>query len=290
MSPFQLSAEQIKKFHVQGYLFPVDVLTQREVREVLAAYQRYRTVVDRAGGLLNKRWNHPKVHLIAKWADALVHHPRLLDLATDVIGPDLLVWSTTVFVRERRSSSRLAWHQDAPYYGWAGSEDAAVRIWVALTRTTRQNGTLLYCRESHTAGLLPHDFIDRSPAGVMQGEQVEYTAKDEDIVAVEIDAGQASLHQPTTVHSSGPSSVDAERICFAVDYLAPSIVPLYGQDSALLVRGDDRYEHFVPEKRPESDFAPAAIRQFRDAVVMRERRLATVMRTEHARKATRSVG
>ncbi|MCC3776568.1 phytanoyl-CoA dioxygenase family protein [Streptomyces sp. UNOB3_S3] len=288
-SPCPLSPEQIGFFHRQGYLMPVDVLTPSQAAEAVTAYRTYRTVTDRAGGLLKRRWNYPKIHLVARWADGLVHHPGLLDLASSLIGPDLLVWSTNLFVREGHSGSRLAWHQDAPYFGWEGAEGNAVRVWLALTRTSRDNGTMLYCRRSHKAGLLRHDFADRTLAGLMRGEQADYDVHEDDVVAVEIEAGQASLHQPTTVHSSGPSTVAEERICFAVDYLAPSVRPVHGPDSALLVRGEDRYRHFLPERRPEADFAPDALRAFREAVLMRDQRLAAVMRVIHDERAAERV-
>ncbi|MFI6763098.1 phytanoyl-CoA dioxygenase family protein [Micromonospora sp. NPDC050417] len=286
----RLSPEQVDHFRQQGYLLPVNVLTPAEVDETIAAYRTYRTVTDRAGGLLKRRWNYPKIHLVARWADTLVHHPRLLAIATSLVGPDLLVWSTNLFVRAGHSNSRLAWHQDAPYFGWEGADGNVVRIWLALTRTSRRNGTMLYCRRSHEAGLVRHDFVNRTLAGLMQGEQADYDVRDEDVVAVEIEAGQASLHQPTTVHSSGPSSTDEERICFAVDYLAPSIRPLHGPDSALLVQGEDRYRHFLPERRPTTDFSPDALRDFRTAVLMRDERLSKVMQVIHAERAAERVG
>jgi hypothetical protein len=289
-SPSRLRPAEIEHFRQQGYLFPVDVLTPAEVDEALAAYRIYRTVTGRVGGLLRRRWNYPKIHLVAQWADALVHHPRLLEIATSLVGPNLLIWSTNLFVRAGHSNSRLAWHQDAPYFGWEGAEGKVVRIWLALTPTSRRNGTMLYCRRSHEAGLVRHKFVDRTIAGLMQGEQADYDVQEKDVVAVEIGPGQASLHQPTTVHSSGPSSTDEERICFAVDYLSPSVRPLCGPDSALLAQGEDLYHHFLPEQRPTADFTPEALRSFRDAVLMRDQRLAKVMQVVHAARATERVG
>lgn len=285
-----VDAEQVAAFHRQGHLFPVQVLTADEVAGTVAAYGRYRNVTERVGGLLRRRWNYPKIHLIAGWAADLVHHPALLDVATRLIGPDLLVWSTNLFVRAGYSDSRLAWHQDAPYFGWEGYAGNAIRIWVALTPTSRRNGTMLYCSRSHEAGLLAHNLVDRSLTGLMQGEQVDYAVADDDVVAVEIKAGQAAVHQPTTVHCSGPSSTDDERICFAVDYLTPAVRPLYGADSALLVQGEDRTGHFLPEQRPATEFGPDELRRFRDAILLRDQRLCSTMRVVHTERAGGHVG
>src|ERR1051325_6501464 len=43
--------------------------------------------------------NRVKLYLLFPWAAELVHHPRILDLIEAVIGPDILVFHTTVWFR-----------------------------------------------------------------------------------------------------------------------------------------------------------------------------------------------
>ena len=54
-------------------------------------------------------------------------------------------------------------------------------------------------------------------------------------------------------------------------YIAPSVRQTGPRDSALLVRGTDRYGHFDPEPRPCADLDAAALAAHRDAT---ERKLA----------------
>lgn len=47
--------------------------------------------------------------------DALIRHPRLLDAARQILGPDLMVWSSGLFIKEANTPSYVTWHQDLTY-------------------------------------------------------------------------------------------------------------------------------------------------------------------------------
>ena len=52
----------------------------------------------------------------------LVRHTGILDLVAAVIGPDILVFHTTVWLKPTRSENYVPWHQDATYFGLAPFE------------------------------------------------------------------------------------------------------------------------------------------------------------------------
>jgi hypothetical protein len=256
-----------------GFCFPVDLITEAEAAQYAEQVRRYELITRKAGGNLAQRWNAPKIHLLAPWADALVRDERLLDVASSLIGPDLLVWSTNLFWRRGQSDDELAWHQDALHYGWENVQGSTVRFWVALTPTNRANGTMRFAKGAHNHALVPH----RRGKSLFVGLEVDLEILEADTVDVVLRPGQGSLHQGATVHSSGPSSVDADRICFAIDYIAPSVRPVPGPDSAMLVRGRDTSGYYTLETPPAKEFDSAAIRQFHEAVAIRDRRLVAVM-------------
>ena len=89
-------------------------------------------------------------------------------------------------------------------------------------------------------------------------------------IAVEVDEGRAvdivlppgamSLHHVLIVHGSEPNVGDDWRIGLAIRYIPTRLKQLSTiRDTAMLVRGTDRFGHFEPERRPNSDFAPEAI-------------------------------
>jgi hypothetical protein len=58
------------------------------------------------------------------------------------------------------------------------------------------------------------------------------------------------------VHGSPPNTSDDRRIGFAIRYIPTYLRQLFGDDSASLVRGEDRYGHFELEPGPKRDMDP----------------------------------
>jgi len=55
----------------------------------------------------------------------------LLDAVRPILGEDLLVWSSALFIREPNSTHIVSWHQDLTYWGLDDAEE--VTAWVALS-------------------------------------------------------------------------------------------------------------------------------------------------------------
>ena len=56
-----------------------------------------------------------KPYLLFTWAAELVREPAILDAVEDLIGPDILVFHTTMWWKTKGSPSRVPWHQDGTY-------------------------------------------------------------------------------------------------------------------------------------------------------------------------------
>ncbi|MEU5164755.1 MULTISPECIES: phytanoyl-CoA dioxygenase family protein [Streptomyces] len=260
------------RFRTDGYAFPLDALTPEEAARALTDCRTYLRAVSSVGGAMAQYAMFPKIHLVATWADRLVHHPALLGLAESLLGPDLMVWSTNLFTRPAHSGGSLAWHQDAVYLGLNGYQEHAVRVWVALTDTTAANGTMRYSRGSHAQGALAHRWGGTHIEDIMRGEEVAVEVDESSSVAVVLTAGQCSAHHLAMVHCSGANTTDHSRYNFAIDYISPKVRPTEGEDSALTVRGEGG-SGFLPEARPLSDFHPDAVRQFYAATARRQARI-----------------
>jgi hypothetical protein len=65
-----------------------------------------------------------------------------------------------------------------------------------------------------------------------------------------------SLHHVRLVHGSPPNPSSDRRIGFAIRYIPTMVAQLAGEDSATLVRGEDRHHRFMLEPRPTHDLDP----------------------------------
>ncbi|MBM7167519.1 phytanoyl-CoA dioxygenase family protein [Streptomyces sp. G44] len=271
-----LTPQQKADFHKDGFLFPLDVFEEEETYALRDAVLHHLAVSTERGGPIAALASGPKIHLLWTWADLLVRHPRLLEIARSVVGPDILVWGTSVFVKEPQGDTDLAWHQDALTYDLDGDgQAAAFRVWLALTPTTVNNGTMRFAAGTHRQGILVHHRASHL-RGRMRGDEASFAEQGFDQHHVLLNPGQCSLHNMLVVHGSGINRTDEPRVTFAIDYLATSVRPKDGKpDSALLVSGTDKYGHFAHEKPPEGDMDESAQKEFHEAALLRMRRLVT---------------
>jgi hypothetical protein len=75
-------------------------------------------------------------------------------------------------------------------------------------------------------------------------------------VPLNLRPGEMSLHHVRLVHGSAPNPSLDRRIGFAIRYIPTRLRQLEGEDSATLVRGEDRFHHFGHEPRPKIDMDP----------------------------------
>ena len=147
----KLSQAQIDAFHRDGYLAPVDVFTAAEARAWRADLEAFeRTLPPGPVSAGNRR----KLHVRCPWARDLVGDSRLLDVMEQLLGPDMLVFTSTFFIKEPNTDAITAWHQDATYFGLAPYEH--VTAWVALSEASIEAGCMEFVPGSHRWGQLAH--------------------------------------------------------------------------------------------------------------------------------------
>jgi non-heme Fe2+,alpha-ketoglutarate-dependent halogenase len=251
--PKLLTADQVSGYRRDGFHFPVRALSAAEAR----AYRDRLEAQERAlGGPLTGNMRH-KVHLLFTWANELARHPTILDAVEDVIGPNILCWSTTFFTKEARSPSFVSWHQDATYWGLSSSD--VLTVWIAMSPANRVSGCMKFVAGTHRQQVKHEDTFDRNNL-LTRGQEIAVEVDEAQAVHVELKPGQASLHHVLLFHGSEPNRSDDRRIGLAIRYIPTRLRQAVGQrDWATLVRGKDRFRNFEPAHVPKRDLEPAAL-------------------------------
>ena len=236
-------------FARDGFLSPVDILGVEEA----AAHRARMEGAEAKFGPLHYEF---KIHTILCSPYELATHPRVLDVVESLIGPDILLYNVTYIVKEPDSAAFVSWHQDLTYWGF--DDDAEVSMWLALSPATTESGCMRMVPGSHVDGRREHVITD-DPSNVLdQGQTVRGVAEAE-AVTCSLQPGQASFHHGWTLHSSSPNRSDDRRIGLNVQYLVPHVRQTkHDKDSAILVRGEDRFGHFAWDIPAETDFDPVA--------------------------------
>ena len=248
--PKLLSPEQIERYHQDGYISPIRVMSENEAARVRERLQEFES---RTGGPLRGDLRH-KAHLLFPWLADLVRNANILDAVEDLYGGDLLCWTTNFFIKEARNPAFVSWHQDSTY--WGLSEPDVVTAWVALTPSNEANGAMQVVPGTHTMDQIPHrDTFDKHNL-LTRGQEIEVDVDAGNAVTLTLAPGEMSLHHVRLVHGSPPNPSGDRRIGFAIRYIPTRVRQTVGQDSATLVRGDDRFRHFELEPRPNAELAP----------------------------------
>ena len=217
-------------------------------------------------------------YLLMPWAAKLAQDPRILDKVEDLLGPDILIFTSTFFIKEPHSPTIAAWHQDSTYYGLTPKEE--VTVWVALTEASEAAGCMdaLSFRGkprqlSHVSHVVK-DSVNRA------GQVITEPLEERSPVAMPLEPGWFSMHHGLCAHRSGPNTSSHRRIGLGFNYIPTSVKPSGSiRHAALLVRGTDRYGHFERAAWPKEELGEKevamhdrAMSLYRDAYLEEEAR------------------
>ena len=264
-----LSATQIERYRRDGVVFPVPALAPSEAARFRAAFE---DVTTRLGGRPTSQ-DLSQTHLYFRWAHELATHPAILDAVEAVLGPDLLVWTVSIFAKYPRDPGYISWHQDGTYWGLDSSQ--VTTAWVALTDSVVENGCMRVVPGSHKSPILPHKDTYAPDNLLSRGQEVQAQVDDKDAVDIVLKAGEMSLHHVNIIHGSNPNPSDQPRYGFAIRFTTPKTKQIEGEPpTALLARGRDDYHHFQLLPAPPALSTEAALA----AQQAEARRLLTALR------------
>ena len=248
----KLTPEAVASYKEHGYYAPIPVLSPDETAKARQALEAH----EQAHGKLAGQLRH-KSHLLFTWLDEVIRHPGILDAVEDVLGPNLLVWGSSFFIKDARDPGFVSWHQDSTYWGLDPAD--IVTAWVALSESTAENGAMRVMPDTHKMDQVPHRDTFAEGNLLSRGQEIAVEVDDSKAVMLELQPGEMSLHHVRLIHGSDPNPSGKRRIGFAIRYLPTYVRQVVGShDSATLVRGVDEFHNFAPERRPDADFSPAA--------------------------------
>lgn len=247
-----LPADKVAQWQHDGFLSPFPLLDEAELRACRQGVERYEAWL---GSPINAhpdmRWRSMP-YLLLPWAAKLARDPRILDKVEDLLGPDILIFTSTFFIKEPHSPTIAAWHQDSTYYGLEPKEE--VTVWIALTEASEAAGCMDALSFQGRPRQLSHvsrvvkDSVNRA------GQVITEPLDDGAPVAMPLQPGWFSMHHGLCPHRSGPNTSSHRRIGLGLNYIPARARPSGSiRQAALLVRGTDRYGHFEPAAWPRDE-------------------------------------
>lgn len=249
----RLTTEQVDYYNDNGFLGPIDLLSQAEVDEV----RRHVEEIEGKLGVKMMSRFRIKAHLPFPFLCDLVSHPKLLDAVEDLIGPNILCWGSSFFQKEADDKTFVSWHQDSTYYGLEPPNTCTA--WIAISEASIAAGCMRFLPGTHNKGLYSHEELKEKSNLLSRGQTVKGLDESK-AVHVPLKAGQFSFHKEDTLHASHPNTTGDRRIGLSIHYVSPDVKETnFPGASAMLVRGKDTHGYWKPEMQPKADLDPACL-------------------------------
>ena len=233
----KLTTQELNHYKNKGYISPVDALTSIEAKEIRDEIEKIEKNWPKALEGINRNY----VHLISPVFNKVCLNKNILDAVESIIGKNILICGTTLFIKNPKEKGFVSFHQDAKYIGLEPHN--WVTVWVAITDANENNGCMRMLSGSHKENLRHHEQKFDENNLLTRGQTIKNVSLDKTDPVI-LKAGQMSLHHPKIVHGSGLNYSDDRRIGFVIQsYIGSNVDQVLGKMYVQKARGEDKYKY-----------------------------------------------
>lgn len=251
-NPTRLTRQQIDQYNDKGYLFPLDVFNEDEIAVIRNYFDTLLPKALAAGWTSYEITNWHK-SCAAIWD--LVTTARILDYVQDLLGKTLILRHSHFFAKLPGDGKRVSWHQDASY--WPISPSKVVSVWLAIDDSDCENAAMQVIPGSHCNAQVVFAESDQKEDNVLTQTVHQPEQYGDPPVALELKAGQISLHSDWILHGSEPNNSARRRCGLAMRFLAADVRAYNGWNQhSIVCRGMDSSGHWADHPRPVGEEIP----------------------------------
>ena len=240
----RLTARQLDQYKNKGYISPINALSSSEAKEIRDEIEKIEK--DWPGSLEGINRNY--IHLISPIFNKVCLNKNILDAVESVIGKNILICGTTLFIKNPNEKGFVSFHQDAKYIGLEPHN--WVTVWLAVTDANEHNGCMRMLPGSHKENLKTHEQKFDENNLLTRGQTITNVSLDETDPII-LKAGQVSLHHPLVVHGSGLNQSNDRRIGFVIQsYIGTNVDQVIGKMYVQRARGKDQHKYHEYSKIP----------------------------------------
>ena len=239
-----LTTDQLNHFKDKGYISPVNALTSSEAKEIRNEIEKIENKWPGALEGINRNY----IHLISPIFNKICLNKSILDAVQSIIGKNILICGTTLFIKNPNEKGFVSYHQDAKYIGLEPHN--WVTVWLAVTDANEYNGCMRMLPGSHKENLRSHEQKFDENNLLTRGQTITNVPLDKTEPII-LKAGQVSLHHPLIVHGSGLNQSNDRRIGFVIQsYIGTNVNQVIGKMFVQKARGEDKFKFHEYSKVP----------------------------------------
>ena len=250
--PRHLSGEQVWQYNERGYVFPIDIFSASEIEAIRAYFDELLPQALAAGWNSYELTNWHK-HCRGVWD--IVTDSRIVDVMEDMLGETVILRHSHFFAKLPGDGMRVSWHQDASY--WPLTPSKVVSAWLAIDDVDLGNGAMQVIPGSHLNAQVAFRDSAEEERNVLNQTVEQPEAFGDPPVALELRAGQISLHSDWVLHGSEPNESTRRRCGLAMRYLSKDVRAYNGWNAhSVICRGEEPTGHWADHPRPAGELIP----------------------------------
>ena len=200
--------------------------------------------------------NDPFMHRLAS-------DGRIVDILEPFLGPNIALYAPHYIAKPPGDGKPVLWHQDGYY--WPLEPMEVMTVWLAATASTRENGCMRILPGTQNMRLLSRrEMVDVDEEKYVLNSQIHPSLIDDsDVVDLELEAGDVSIHNPRIIHGSEANTSATWRIGLTLRYIPTTTRVMAEGWRSILVRGDAVDNGNLYAERPR--YVPGECMPFRGA-------------------------
>ncbi|WP_313639087.1 phytanoyl-CoA dioxygenase family protein [Paenibacillus sp.] len=143
---------------------------------------------------------------------------EVLDLVEPFIGPNIGLWSSHFISKEPFTGRPTPWHEDSAYWnGRLSSFEKIITVWLALDRSSEENGCMRVIPGTHRNGFSEYEDVDSK--NNLFASQIK-NVDESKAVNFELEPGECSLHDSRIIHGAKANTSPYRRCGYTMRYFS----------------------------------------------------------------------
>lgn len=213
----KLTKEEVQYYHKNGYfLYHKQLFSAEKLNELSGIFEEQ---LAAKGSKLSDELDTP--HFREERLLRFLLSEEVLDLVEPILGPNIGLWSSHFICKDPYIGRATPWHEDSAYWrGRVSSFDKMVTVWLAIDRSTKENGCMRVLPGTHDNGFSDYENVDSKTN--LFSSQIK-NIDDSKAVYFELEQGECSLHDARIIHGATPNTSPNRRCGYTMRYFSTDL-------------------------------------------------------------------
>ncbi len=222
----------------EGYLLPPQPILPSA--EFSALHERFESIANEWEQEHQIRPEHIDVpHLYHPDLFRWLCNDQVLDLVEEIVGPDIVLFSSHFICKPPGTGQRVPWHEDSSYWAHYNIDPMdIVTIWLAIDESSPENGCMQVIPKSHLSADSAYHELSSDDNSVFATEINQDQFDVSSAVDCVLKPNHASLHHGKLIHGSHANTSNKRRCGYTMRFMSSRChIKNIGDHHVFLVRG-----------------------------------------------------